>query len=735
MAEKDPCEVVLPEEEEEVSPEYQQTSAPTGVPGIPGVRFVATQQQPNVTALNMTPQMQALQSGVETLENESVQQVMRDLETERVQQVLNGDLGEGLENDISLTPVFQNKLSAEKSTWVITNTSLLDFGRVAGNLEFDQDKFNSKPAYMLHSFVGTDRRRTPPNIIDNTYRIDPLRWIGDRMWFNAGHIGGPIEYETAGSAKNAHGNFMGPDFYFINSEKGIFDRGWAKLYVDGSKNLHIKSGGPANLARWRNLDPLLEQIRSRNSTGFKVKYEHHELVGSKRASSNQDWSWKDYLYGNVRNEVASQIVPSDGRPSEKRQAYREAALRQDQTTGWRSVSAKYAENFNYPNLNPFPVIPFYGDDFELTKDTDPARLDSPPTVGRVMFEDFTTNVTDLLSKEEADVVDIGNKSYFDIRTVYSYFDCLYERIFSPVLDELELPSPYMKKPELSFETSGFRTQGISRIQKEDFESLIFSRLEIADILTGTNYFSSARDLVDTSEATRPTQQVEYVEDLIQVGNRDAKRKIAELMKDYYGFNINNDDPDVYLSGRTPEELDIIYNERYLNPMFVEMELGSIEKSQLAEAMTFNGDNTIVRGMFGALVRRNDTETRQRRSFLSGRTYEVRNTDIINASYVDQLLQSGLSSDSDELATKIEFSDTIKIEESLSLDFSEWFDSVFDFYTSGINAPTSPIEKFANIFRLLTIRAKVARFVNSRVRTYSQVMSGVPAKSEVLVFVL
>ena len=173
--------------------------------------------------------------------------------------------------------------------------------------------------------------------------------------------------------------------------------------------------------------------------------------------------------------------------------------------------------------------------------------------------------------------------------------------------------------------------------------------------------------------------------------------MAELMKEYYGFSIDNNDQDVYLSKRTPEELDIIYNERYLNPMFVEMELGSIEKSQLAEALTFNGDNTIVRSMFGALVKRQDTETTQRRSYLSGMLYNMTNTDIINASYVDQLLQSGLNGPTDALSTNIEFSDTIKIDESRSLDFSEWFDSIFDFYTSGAMAPTSPIEKFANIF--------------------------------------
>lgn len=737
MAEKDPCESVLPEEaEEEVSPEYQETSpARFGIPGIgPSASDLSNPMSGILQPAALAGTSAALESVVESMQNETVQQVMKDIESERVQQVLSGDLGEGLENDVSLTPVFQNRLSAEKSTWVITNSSLLDFGTTYDR-NGGQERFLSKPGYLLGLYPFFDEYRSPSNLIDNQYRIDPLRWIGDRMWFNSTHIDGPDEFQNPTVARQAHLKSNGPELYFINSAKG-FGKNWALLYLDAQKRLEIRSGGGYNRSRWKNLDQAMTSINSSNTAGFKVKYEHHEIVGTKPRHSRQDWSWKDYFYGNVKSEIVSDVVgATGGTPSSRRESYRELAKSSDNNVGWRSINQKYSVPSNHANLNPFPVIPFYGDGYALNANTDPSRLDSPPTVGRIMFEDFTTNITDLLTKEESDVVDIGNKSFFDIRTVYSYFDCLYERIFSPVLDELEMPSPYLKKPELAFEASSLRTGGLSRIQREDYDNLIFSRLEIADLITGTNHFSGNRSRIDRTEATRPSRQTEYVENLIQIGNRDAKRKIAELMKDYYGFNIENDDPDVYLSNRTPEELDVIYNERYLNPMFVEMEFGSVEKSQLAEAMTLNGDNTIVRSMFSALVRRRDTETRTRRSYLSGKNINIRNTNIINASYVDQMLQSGVNSFSDSLDTSVEFSDTIKIEEALSLDFSEWFDSVFDFYTSGILAPTSPIEKFANIFRLLSIRAKVARFANSRSRSYAQIMSGVPAKSEVLGFTI
>ena len=116
---------MLPEEAEveEVSPEYQETSpARFNIPGLGGPSVSALSNP--AAALFQIPALSgpqaALQSGVETMQNPAVQQVMKDMEVERTQEVLNGSLGEGLENDISLTPVFQNNLSAEKSTWVIT---------------------------------------------------------------------------------------------------------------------------------------------------------------------------------------------------------------------------------------------------------------------------------------------------------------------------------------------------------------------------------------------------------------------------------------------------------------------------------------------------------------------------------------------------------------------------------------------------------------------------------------
>ena len=83
------------------------------------------------------------------------------------------------------------------------------------------------------------------------------------------------------------------------------------------------------------------------------------------------------------------------------------------------------------------------------------------------------------------------------------------------------------------------------------------------------------------------------------GNADAIRDLAKYMSEnFYAFNIDNQEEDIYISRLNTEVLDEIYERRYINPMFVEMEFGSIEKSVLSEALTFNGDNALMKNLFG-----------------------------------------------------------------------------------------------------------------------------------------
>ena len=726
MAEKDPCELFPEEEivEEEVDPEYQET----------GGSFADRWRNPlGPSASDLNEGM--LEPDTSALRDESNPEV-RVLTDEMGSQVaagaaafiagqLQGDLGEGLENDVSFTPVYQGSTSAGRSTWIINNSSLLDFGLTTNDR--GESKFLSKPKQLLAQSIGNgwnNGLRAPVSVNNSNYEIDPIRWVSDRIWINIGQAEGPAEYVTQLIAKINHGrNYSTPDLYFVN--KTIAEGGWGLLYEDQHKRMFIAYTGDAgSTPNWANIDELKQELNSKNSLGVDIKYEEHRLQAEKFLNSPERWNWANYFFGHISRENVNQITGQDSI-----QRLREDANNQTESAGWRGVYTRHGSSTTKASLNPFPFVPYYGDPLSLSQDTNPINYAVPPTVGRKIYTDYTTNVTDLLSKEESDVLQVGNKSYFDIRPVYSYYDCLYEKVFSGVLSEMELPSPYIRQTDFGFETSSRRSQGLSTPRIEDFEEQQFQRLTAADGFFLLDFFSD----YNPNQATSVEAQTSFAEAVRGASNRnpEAERELAKYMSEYYGFNIDNQDSNTYLSKFNTEELDEIYERRYLNPMFVEMEFGSIEKSQLAEAMTLSGDNMLVKSLFGSLVPNTDVV-----EVIPGALPGQESTRIIEsppvASYVDQLLQSGLNS-LDNLDTKIEFSDTIPVENERTLDFSEWFDKTFEFFTSGVGM--SPAEKFANIFRMLLIKGKIARFVNARARTYVQVMSGVPAKSEVLGFII
>ena len=644
----------------------------------------------------------------------------------RVARQLQGDLGEGLENDVSFTPVYQGPTSAGRSTWIINNSSLLDFGLTTNDR--GEDKFLSKPKQLLAQSIGNgwnNGLRAPVSVNNSNYEIDPIRWASDRLWINIEQAEGPAEYATQLTAKINHGrNYSTPDLYFVN--KTTADNGWGLLYEDQHKRMFITYiGDVGSTPNWANIDDIKQDLNSKNSLGIDIRYETHRIQAEKFLNSPERWNWANYFFGHISRENVSQITGQDSI-----QRLREDANNQTESAGWRGVYIRHGSSTTKASLNPFPFVPYYGENLSLSQDTNPIYSALPPTVGRKVYIDYTTNVTDLLSKEESDVLQVGNKSYFDIRPVYSYYDCLYEKVFSGVLSEMELPSPYLRQPGFGFETSSRRAQGLSVPRIEDFEEQQFQKLTAADGFFLLNFFSD----YNPNQATGIEAQESFAEAVRGASNRnpEAERDLAIYMSEYYGFNIGNQDSNIYLSRFDTETLDEIYERRYLNPMFVEMEFGSIEKSQLAEAMTLNDDNTLVKSLFGSLMPNTD-----RVEFIPGVLPGQGSTRIIEsppvASYVDQLLQSGLNQGRANLDTKIEFSDTIPIENERTLDFSEWFDRTFEFYTAGVGM--SPAEKFANIFRMLLIKGKIARFVNARARTYAQIMSGVPAKNEVLGFII
>ncbi|HAI37936.1 MAG TPA: hypothetical protein DCM40_07330, partial [Maribacter sp.] len=82
-----------------------------------------------------------------------------------------------------------------------------------------ENTFYSKPKYLLNSLpnYGAGVTRAPTNVINSSYRIDPIRFLGDRMWFNSAHTDGVFEYASPRAAKEAHHQISGE----INSLRSL----------------------------------------------------------------------------------------------------------------------------------------------------------------------------------------------------------------------------------------------------------------------------------------------------------------------------------------------------------------------------------------------------------------------------------------------------------------------------------------------------------------------------------
>lgn len=726
MAELDPCELFEEEvEEEEVDPENESFDLGSLVPGL-GTDANAlnrpdyaalTQPDPNAT------QILAVQRNM----LESAQAGSLAAVATQISSIVSENL-----DDVTLTPIHENLMgSGGRSTWVVNNHALLDFGPDSLS---NGTRFKSKPKTIL-AYQGQPVTvpRSPSSVVDPLYQTDTFRFVSDRMWFNSAHLDGPQEFFTQNSAKEAHGKDVGSsDFYFINNySMGNF--AWGLLYLDAGKMARINDPTLATtsvpLERWKNYEEIVNRLTQNNSLDLVPSHEAHEIYANKNANNESNWSWADYFAGHVERRFSSEFISTDAADTNGDVIARFRGAVLVPPTDYRTIHfLPAARESNGANLNPYPVIPFYGPRFENgveTLTTSPRAMIARrrlPTVGNVMFEDYVTSVSDLLSKREADVMDVGNKSYYDLRPVYSYYDCLYEKIFSKHLTELELPSPYVRIPDLGFDTSATRQSGLSSPLPIDFLAAQTARLEMADQFLGTGFLASRRSGIlggFNLNVNSPAAQDDF-NDIITAateGNPEAERALAEHMADAYGFNIGRQEQDIYLSAISQDVLKELYDRRYLSPMFVEMELGSIEKSQLAEALTFNGDNTLVRSLFNNL-----------------RAEEV--SSPLPASYIDQIVQSGVeSSDPDTLQVNYSTSDTLPLQSAKTVDFSTWFGNTFEYFTGQSGGIMSPVETFGNIFRMLLIKIRIARFINSRKRSYKQIMTGTPASSEVLGFTI
>ena len=706
MAETDPCEFVLPEDAtDEQDPEDEDTSGGIGLE-VPGAGVTNSASVLGAMQSELEPDIDGLREDmipvnpaeiIEKFMTEEMRLAGQALAYERVQETRRAQGGEDPNLDqATFNPVFDGSQTASRSTWLFNNSSILDLGSAP-----QADKFDSKPAHLLHSAVAPYRSyRAPCGVPFGKYEYDPIRFTGDRMWFNAAHLDGPSEFSNIRMAKRKHHSLLAsqtdehiPDVYYINKANNG-THGWAHLHGGSGKSLYIREIMPdqksrLSMSHWINYNKIRTRLLEMNVLGLRVRHETHELVGTmgNAARNNQEWKWSHFFYGHIpRNlvevvlEKANIVSPNELSDSENMDFLRRAYDEQYEDANWREVYRLHGDEMDLASLNPFPFVPYYSDEyFDFTKITNPETMPRPPLAGPIVYEDYVTNIPDLLTKEEAAVLDIGNKSSFDIRPVYSYFDCLYESVFSKVLTETELPSCYLKMPDLGLITSSRRSEGISTPLIEDFEEAQRIRLLAVDNYFNLDYFNNYDPRSGTLTSVSTAEQRAFEEALsANVGDYDAYRSLAEHMEETYGFNLNNEEADIYLSMYPPEVLDELYERRYMNPMFVEFELDSIQKSPLAEAMTFNGDSKILQNMFASL---------REELLFEGEGVVEGNPDITvlgqvgrrgGLTYVDQILQSGITSAQDSFETSVSFSDNFALNRSKMLDFNDWFDKTFKF---------------------------------------------------------
>jgi len=613
-----------------------------------------------------------------------------------------------------------------------------------------------------------------------------------------------------------------------------------EIYADGQNGW--KRITPVNT--WRNIDLPSQngarQVmqRRRQSLGqgagfFKETYNVYEVFQPRQNMGARDypvsWNWFDYFYGNVNMDILEGLVelglvenpqqlsndPDERRLDLLRTLKRKMLVsdRENQFDQDGVLRVNEKNDFNWSRIyqlnteltegycvNPFPIISYWGES-KVEEELPMRQIRSgqfgaaifvettystlPPTNGQKIFVDLTTKVSEILTKDEADVLDLENKTYFDIRPVYSYYDCIFEKIISLGIQEYEMFSPYRGDLNLVIKSGGLREEGLSAPAREDYDDLMTARILEADNFFGLNFLEKygldrpgmvPLNPYDTEELLGDI--TEQMLDPDQALDLQKVRMFAMSLSHLYGFDIIHapdtappeyfrDRQNIFLSLFSHEQLEDIYSQRYINSSFVEIELGNIEKSLLAESLIVNGDDTtLIKDLFFALESRlGPRETGRPDPFATQPGSEITefanvgqeditissedpyglNTAAYNNvfnrrtdySYVEQLVESALLGDEDDrdaavLETKVKFSDTINTP-TAELDFEDWWAGVYERVVS--NDRSTPIERFANVFRMLAIQSNVRKYVEGHARTYNQIVNGDPARSEVLGYVI
>ena len=327
---------------------------------------------------------------------------------------------------------------------------------------------------------------------------------------------------------------------------------------------------------------------------------------------------------------------------------------------------------------------------------------SPPTAGRdAIFQDFYTQVPLFLNKKELkDKFQIKTNDHFDIEPVYNFYNSSYEELVANAKTS-RIPTPYL----------------LNNLNKGEVATGDFSRLE--------------NMIGETSTETVYNQ-------LLPIA----------LTNENLSFHVNDKD------------FKRIFEERYKNPMYVQMEFSSKQKSAtgFAEAISKSiiktGDrNTYYDNLISTLI--NDggdmsgtsyepsvilSELSQYGNIQNDANNTLQNPRILNYSAAREEIsksdfQNALERHRERITSKLTGRiDGVDISAVKTIPFDQWLDTLDVPGGDELNndedlSLDDVLIKLVNKERLIQ---RVKKIIDDKKRTMEEVFNGVPAYSETLV---
>ena len=564
--------------------------------------------------------------------------------------------------DESVTPnreqfgLHHEEYAAGKSVWLFHRHSLIgestdDPTYIYGDSKLDPMKPNGLPAHV----PGPGGRKM----------IDSFRYVTGKFWKNNVQSYSPsstIEFENQRPKLVYHNStdilFHGateagehgqPTIHSVTSLELTVRRG-----IGGFPNgTHGQAEDVGNYESWTNIEDILarHEFQDRTSLGIPVSYEPLRIRFPFVHTPTLKWHWQSYLYGlptfhhqargALPNESAAQMnnkVTHFADLRRRKSAWAWGGGRGNQNRNWSEQRANFSENL-------YPVIPFFGTPGYPGGDILPHRVQLPvfaaipPKTGEHVFHDYSTNIPVLFTEEEIENNQLRGGPTVSIKGEYNFYSDLYENIVLQRYEERQLPNFYVFRPE------------------------------------------------------------SYVR-LDEDGNLSAEERLSEEnLIDNFGIIPGRSPLTASYGDPSAEEFRGVYDsDRYLFPMYTDIQLSSVEKSPLAQSLVEGQNKTATENLFRKI---------------SGASLNGWKT-------VTQVVES--AEDVRELKTS-----TISDVRLRSLRLGTWFRE----WGATDDLELHPVEKFRLLFTKHLMKSRIKNIIKRTTRTFMECLRGKPAHSEVI----